>query len=137
MNTLKVFLVIVIGMIGLNPAFSQREMKTSEERVEQRTSKIAEELNLTKEQAAKLAIINEKYAKERQSIATENRTQREENKKVMSQLNDAQNEEIKAILTPEQQEKMKAMKKEKIEKRRDSESNEHPRSKGKSTDKRR
>lgn len=117
MKALKVFLVAVICVAGWNPVFSQREMKTPEERSEQRTLKIVEELNLTEEQAAKLATINEKYAKERRAMASENKKQREDNRKVMSQLNDAQNEEIKAILTPEQQEKMKAMGKDRNEKR--------------------
>ena len=77
---------------------------------EERLKMLTEKLSLTADQQEKVKAIFEKYApqmKDLMSKGRENLTEQDRTK--MHELMKSQNDEINAILTPEQQEKMKAM----------------------------
>lgn len=77
---------------------------------EERLKVMTEKLSLTAEQQEKVKAIYEKYGpqmKEFMSKGRENLTEQDRTK--MRELMKSQNDEIDAILTPEQQEKMKEM----------------------------
>ncbi|HPA20647.1 MAG TPA: Spy/CpxP family protein refolding chaperone [Verrucomicrobiae bacterium] len=77
---------------------------------EERLKVMTEKLSLTAEQQEKVKAIYEKYGpqmKEFMSKGRENLTEQDRTK--MRELMKSQNDEINAILTPEQQEKMKEM----------------------------
>ena len=100
-------------------AQARGERKTMEERVEIRTNKMVGELALTPEQAAKLKEIHLKQAEKMKAVrekqASANRNSREEAKSVVAETE----KEYEAILTPEQFEKYKQNKAQKMEVKRD------------------
>lgn len=82
------------------------------ERAEKRTGIMVEELGLTTEQAAKVEVIYERAAK---SIAELKQAGLDDQarKARMKVLKDSRDKELKAVLTPEQFEKMLALRQEK------------------------
>lgn len=82
------------------------------ERAEKRTGMMVEELGLTTDQAAKVEVINDRSAKaiaELKQAGLDDEARRTR----MKVLRDSRDKELKAVLTPEQYEKMLVLRKEK------------------------
>jgi hypothetical protein len=87
------------------------------ERVKQETTRLTDELGLDAKQATKVEAINLKYAKQQQEMRAAMQKQREAGTEVdreaaggkMKEMRAAQENEIKAVLTPTQIEKFDAM----------------------------
>jgi periplasmic protein CpxP/Spy len=121
----KMSVILCLMMVSLGYAFAQDataqargERKTMEERVEIRTGKMVGELALAPEQAAKLKEIHLKQAEKmkvvREKQSAENQKSREEARSIATETE----KEYEAILTPEQFEKYKQNKAQKMERKR-------------------
>ena len=80
--------------------------------VEQRMDRMTEELKLTDEQKPKVKAILEDGAKKRQELFADNSVPREQRREKMQALMEEENTKLKAILTPEQDEKWQKMREE-------------------------
>lgn len=104
----KVTILLAFGGLLMCPnMYAQQENKVSKTKVEAHHEKsdkeMAKELNLTAEQKKEMKIIKEKYADKEQSLQQE-----------LKALRQAKREEMKAVLTPQQQEKAKAVHKKRM-----------------------
>lgn len=89
---------------------SQKRGKGGPPAIEERVKMMTEKLGLNSEQADKLKAIYEKYAPEMKEIMSKGRdNMTEEDRTKMREVMKKQQEDIKAILTPEQQEKLKEL----------------------------
>lgn len=93
----------LIFMIGLSVNAQQRqgERPSAEERVKKSTERMAEHLELTEAQKTQILNLNLEFAKQQEALRAERSEQGEARKEAMQ----AQEEKIKAILTPAQAEK--------------------------------
>lgn len=107
----------LISMIGLSVNAQQRrggERPSPEERAKKSTERMAEHLELSEAQKTQILDLNLEFAKAQEDQMEERREQGEARKEAMQ----AQEEKIKAILTPEQAEKWEVAKKERNRGRR-------------------
>lgn len=74
-----------------------------------RGKKMQEELGLTNEQQQKVSSIRSEFKPKFESLRSDNSLTQEQKKEKMRQLMQQQQQEMKAVLTPDQVEKMKAM----------------------------
>ena len=93
-------------------AWAQEEERTAltpEERATKWTEWMKTELSITAEQEPKVHAINLKYAQQTESVRAQGGSRRSKFKDVKS-IDDAKDEELKAILSPEQFERYRAKK---------------------------
>jgi Spy/CpxP family protein refolding chaperone len=90
----------------------QKESLTPEQRAERITTKMTEELGLTEDQKKKVYQINLENAQKREVQRAAMEEERKAKRTEMQAQAKAQNEQIEAILTPEQKTKWEEVKKE-------------------------
>lgn len=95
--------------IGVQAQEEERTPLTPEERATKWTEWMKTELSITAEQEPKVHEINLKYAQQTESIRTQGGSRRSKFKDVKS-IDDAKDEELKAVLSPEQFEQYRARK---------------------------
>lgn len=97
--------IVAFGLVVMSlSAFAQKDA-TSEERAQKQTAQLAKKLELTKEQETKIYELNLAQIKNREENKQQDREQfKAEREKYQT--------ELAAILTPEQQEKLKALREE-------------------------
>lgn len=95
--------------IGAQAQEEERTPLTPEERATKWTEWMKTELSITAEQEPKVHEINLKYAQQTESIRAQGGSRRSKFKDVKS-IDDAKDEELKAVLTPEQFEQYRAKK---------------------------
>ncbi|SMD42596.1 protein of unknown function [Aquiflexum balticum DSM 16537] len=112
----KLIMIAAIFMMTYAGAFAQRgqqkEMQSPEQRAEKMTAKMTEELGLSEDQKQKIYQINLENAKKRQEQRESMQAEREAKRAEMQAQAKAQNDQIEAILTPEQKTKWEEVKKE-------------------------
>lgn len=123
MNTIKIsiLLVALITTISHTPATAQttyRTPLTAEQRAQKWTDWMKTELALTTEQEPKVHAINVKYAGQMEDIKAEGGDRRSRFKEAKGN-NKAKDEELKAVLTPDQFTKYTEKKQEMRQKIRD------------------
>ncbi|MCB0514512.1 MAG: DUF4890 domain-containing protein [Chitinophagales bacterium] len=96
----------------------EHERLTPEQRAEKMTQKMAEELNLSKEQYAKVLELNKQMGAKMEEQRARHEQDRERNKAEMMELRDAHDAKLKGILTPEQYEKFAAHRDDRMEHRK-------------------
>lgn len=89
---------------------AQREFPNPEERAERMTNRMAENLELSKEQKKKVYEINLENAQKRQTEMEARRAEMENRREARTEELRKQNEKIEAVLTPEQKEKWNELK---------------------------
>jgi Spy/CpxP family protein refolding chaperone len=77
--------------------------------VEQRLDRMTEELKLTDDQKPKVKTVLEDGAKKRQEMFSDSSVPREQRREKMQAIMDDESKKLKAILTPEQNEKWEKM----------------------------
>jgi Spy/CpxP family protein refolding chaperone len=77
-----------------------------------RDGKMMKDLNLTQDQKTKMNDLRKNFKEQRDAIKNDASLTQEQKKTKMQELNKTQREQMKNILTPEQQQKMQANKKE-------------------------
>jgi len=109
MNTLKAGLVAVGLVIG-TAAMAQDggHHKTAEERAQFRTDALAKELSLTEEQKAKVTELNVQSLQKKEAILKDASLSEEQRKEAFRANHKATKEQLKTILTAEQQTKLAA-----------------------------
>lgn len=99
------FIVVSACMLfitqGLHAQAEARNPLTPEERAAKWTQWMKNELNISAEQETKVHEINLKYAQQTQSVRSQEGSRKSKFKEVKS-IDDAKDEELKAVLTPEQ-----------------------------------
>lgn len=113
---------IIVMLLAIAPmfVFAQQNApakKTTEERVQKHTDKMAADLGLNEDQKAKVASINKKYATEAEEVKAEQKAEKTERRAEAQKRADARDQELKAVLTPEQYAKHQELKAAKQEKR--------------------
>lgn len=112
---------IIVMLLALVPmfAFAQNAQpkKTVDERVQDQTERMAKDLNLSEEQKAKVAAINEKYLEDAKVRKDEAKAERQVRAAEAKKQADARDAELKAVLTEEQYAKHLEIKASKQEKR--------------------
>lgn len=105
MKSLKFLLpVLALGVLAASPlAQAQEKKKGGGMSPEARVEQLDQSLTLTAEQKSKILAILEKGRTEMQNVP------KEERKDKMAGMMKAQNDQIRALLTPEQQKKFDAM----------------------------
>ena len=78
----------------------------------ERLKTLTEKLGLTEEQQGKIKAIFEKNAPKAKELREDAALSKEDKRAKLAELRKGEAEEIRAVLTPEQQEKMKALRKE-------------------------
>lgn len=112
----------LVASFGVSAQDRKEKIKntTPEERVEMRTEKLSEKLNLDENQKKKVKEILTAQQKENKAVREEIKEEREKARAEMKDAIKKQNEELKAklkpILTEEQYQKWEAMQNENIEK---------------------
>lgn len=104
---------IIVILLALLPvfAFAQKmDRKTADERAQKHTEKMAADLNLSESQKAKVAAINKKYADVADEMRADQKTEKEARRTEAQKRVEARDQEIKAVLTPEQYAKQQEMK---------------------------
>lgn len=109
----SIALLVCFTFIALTAQAQEQERTplTSEERATKWTEWMKNELSITAEQEPEVHAINLKYAQQTESVRTQDGSRRSKFKDVKS-IDNAKDEELKAILTPEQFEKYQARKQE-------------------------
>ncbi len=114
---------IILMLLALLPMFAiaqnAQPKKTVDERVQDQTERMAKDLNLSEEQKAKVATINEKYLEEAKVRKDEAKAEKQARLEEAKNRADARDAELKAVLTEEQYAKHLEMKASKQEKRRE------------------
>lgn len=109
--TRSIALLVCMSFITIG-AWAQEEERTPltpEERATKWTQWMKTELSITAEQEPKVHEINLKYAQQSESVRSQGGSRRSKFKDVKS-IDDAKDEELKAILSPEQFEQYQAKK---------------------------
>ena len=118
----KLLMIAIIFSLSMS-AFAQRgpnrEMSTPEQRAEKMTSRMAEQLDLNEEQKKEIYKINLQNAQKRQEEMESRKNEMEKRREAMKSLNESQNEQIGAVLTPEQKEKWEEIRSENRKKMED------------------
>lgn len=115
-----VLAVLIAGSFGQQAAAqtTERTPLTTEERAQKWTDWMKKELTLTAEQEPRIHAINVKYADQMDDIKAEEGDRRSKFKEVR-ETNKAKDEELKAVLTPEQFTKYTEKKQERQQKMRE------------------
>ncbi len=112
----KLIMIATIFAMTSAVAFAQRaqhkEMQSPEQRAERMTVKMTEELGLSEDQKQKIYQINLENAQKRQKQWEAMQVDREARKAEMQAQAKAQNDQIEALLTPEQKSRWEEVKKE-------------------------
>lgn len=99
---------------GKQPKNGKQKGASVEERAEKQTARLTEKLELNAKQASKIEAINLKYAKQQKEMRDYNKDASDADKAAMKErmkvMRQAQETEIKAVLTPEQSEKFDVLK---------------------------
>lgn len=106
-------MLLSFGFIAHAQQTSKREMPSPQQRAEKMTERIAEKLELTEDQKLQIYEINLKNAEKRQEEMVQRRAGQEERRTEMKK----QQDDIKAVLSPEQIAKWEEVKKESIQNR--------------------
>jgi periplasmic protein CpxP/Spy len=121
----KISIIVFLMMVSLGYASAQDgtaqargDKRTMEERVEVRTDKMVGELSLTPEQAAKLKAIHLKQAEKMKAVREKQAAGRQELRQEARAIASETEKEYQAVLTPEQFEKYKQNKAQKMEEKR-------------------
>ena len=113
-NTLLTLTIIALASLAV-PSFTHAEDAKEAKGVrwtpEERLKNMKEQLGLTDEQTAQVKVVLDKRAEERRAIREDKALSQDDRRSKMQELRKADVEEMKGILTPEQQEKMKEMRK--------------------------
>jgi protein CpxP len=106
---MKKMTVLLACIIALQvTATAQRDtIRTSMPRQEQSKHPLKDELNLSKEQGKKLKVINKEFKEKTDAVRSDSTLSQTARREKMGALLKTRNEEIKKILTPEQQEKFR------------------------------
>jgi periplasmic protein CpxP/Spy len=107
----KLMIIAIVFSFGISANAQQnskREMPSPQQRAERMTERMAEKLELTEDQKTQVYAINLKNAEKRQ----EEMAQRKAEQEVRRQEINKQQDEIKAVLTPDQKAKWEEAKKE-------------------------
>jgi hypothetical protein len=105
---MRIAIIVVIALVASSPLLAQGFQRlTAEERAQRNTEWMKADLELTEDQLVLVEAINLHYAKKGEEIFT---TLRESGdfsamREKMTELGDAKNEEMKAVLSEEQYEK--------------------------------
>jgi periplasmic protein CpxP/Spy len=115
----KLLMIAAIFTMTFAGAFAQRgqgsrqkESMTPEQRAEKMTMKMSDELGLSEDQKQKIYEINLENAEKRQAQREAMEEERNAKRAEMQAQMKKQNEEIEAVLTPEQKDKWQEVKKE-------------------------
>ncbi len=118
----KISIIIFLMIISLSFSFAQNstaqargERKTIEERAEMRTSKMVEELSLSTDQAAKIREANTNQAAKMKAMREKQKAENESFREEARTLAAETEKQYQAILTPEQFEKYKQHKAQKMD----------------------
>lgn len=110
----KIVVLSAFALFFIAPmTFAQKGDTKTEMRKEKKLNHLEEELDLSDDQRKKIEAIDAKYQPKEEANKKEMDKVREERKKI----HDAKKAEVKAVLTPEQLEKMEALHKERQAKR--------------------
>jgi Spy/CpxP family protein refolding chaperone len=111
---------VLVSLFTLNVSAQKahdHKKLSAEERAVKQTEWMTEKLDLTGEQQVKVKEVNVKYAEQMESQRKANKEgakkSKEEIKAQIKSLREAKNAELKAILTPEQLEKLKTLRQKK------------------------
>ncbi|HEX8310484.1 MAG TPA: Spy/CpxP family protein refolding chaperone [Chthoniobacteraceae bacterium] len=125
----KLFLILSFAALGslAVPSLSTAEPEKSEKQEgrggrgnpEERLARMKEHLKLTDEQAEKVKAIMEKGREEGRALREDKSSSDEDRRAKMKEFRKSQMEQIDAVLTPEQREKAKEMRKDQRKVRRD------------------
>lgn len=111
----RLMLAVTFVLVSFVSTFAQRgeDRPSPEEIAKRQTERMTESLELSEEQAEKIAIINLKYAKQTQEKREAMRQQEEKDREAMraerKKVREAHNAELKAILTDLQYAKLEGM----------------------------
>jgi Spy/CpxP family protein refolding chaperone len=109
MKKLIAFTLILVGFGFASQA--QQDPSTKQESKKESKKKIKDELNLTKEQSKELKTINKDFKDKAGSIKANQALSTEQRKEQLAKLHKEKMDKMNTILTPEQQQKMKELKK--------------------------
>lgn len=84
----------------------ERKVRTPEERAQHQTDRMTKDLGLSAEQTEKVKAINLKYADQVDDMRGEAKDQKDAQREAMKGMRDQRNADLKAVLTPEQYDKM-------------------------------
>lgn len=119
----KLMIGTALLVLGVSAQAQDVQRKTSGERAEMRTERMTKELGLNAEQAEKVKEINARYAEKTEAVRAEHKARAEAGKGQRNELHEARMADYKAVLTPEQYEKLvakqAAMKEKHMEKRKE------------------
>lgn len=111
---------IIVMLLALAPILVMAQntvpKKTTEERVQKHTDKMAADLGLNEDQKTKVADINKKYGAEAEELRADRKAEKDVRRAEAQKRAEARDQELKAVLTDEQYTKhleMKAAQKEK------------------------
>lgn len=105
----KLLIGVALLVFGMGVAKAQDgQRKTAQERAETRTQHMMKELTLNPEQTGKVKAINMRYAEKHEAMRAERQAKAEANRSKNAELRSAEMEEFKAVLTPEQYDKLVA-----------------------------
>lgn len=126
MKTIKSFaLTAILSGTTLFSFAQDKEVKTPEQRAEKKTEILTKKLDLTTDQQTKVADMNQATAKEVDAIKNNANLSKEEKKSAIKQLRETKRNELKAILTTEQQQKLDKMQEKREHKREKREHRHH------------
>ncbi|MCL6260063.1 DUF4890 domain-containing protein [Aquiflexum sp. TKW24L] len=97
---------------GGSKSGQQKESMTPEQRAEKMTTKMTDELSLSEDQKQKIYDINLENAQKRQAQREAMQEEHKAKRAAMQAQNQVQNEQIVAVLTPDQKTKWEEVKKE-------------------------
>lgn len=126
----KLMIGTALLVLGVSAQAQEVQRKTSGERAEMRTERMTKDLGLNAEQAEQVKAINARYAEKHEAIRAEHKARAEANKSQRSEMHEARMADYKAVLTPEQYEKLvaqqAAMKEKHLEKRKEMRKEKRP-----------
>ncbi|CAD5267441.1 MULTISPECIES: hypothetical protein [unclassified Imperialibacter] len=96
-----------------------RAQRTPEERAQEMTTRLKEELNLTDQQSEELYAIHLKYGEERKGVMDAGKEEREAQRNEIKSINDKQKAEMKSVLTEEQVAKLDQLQEKRAHRRGD------------------
>ena len=99
----RMMIGMALALFTLGAAHAQdKQQKTPEERAKNQTERMTTELGLNADQAAKVEVINLKYAQQADKLRAEHKADPTATKGKGSAMMDARMAELKGVLTPEQ-----------------------------------